>query len=170
MRLVGSQPPTRGAVLTFPTGSCDCRSVMNERGRASGSFLISVAVVVLAVGGYLAWTFLRPDPYALSERVVRDARRALASEVREFRRDAEIAVRDVRKQNGDAAAAVDAAADKARRDLDEVIDAARRQLGEIDVELRTQRNRMDRIETRAQEAREMIAEYAEEMKTKARTN
>ena len=143
---------------------------MNERGRASGSFLVAVGVAVLAVGGYLAWTFLRPDPYALSERVVRDARRALASEVREFQRDLDDVVRDAKKQNADVGAAVDAAADTARKDLDDVVAEARDRLGEIDVELRTQRNRMDRIETRAQEAREMIGEFAEETKAKAHGN
>ena len=144
--------------------------VMNERGRASGSFLIAVGVAVLAVGGYLGWSFLRPDPYALSERVVRDARRALAYEVREFQRGLDDVVRDAKKQNADVGAAVDKATDKSRKDLDDVVSDARDQLGEIDVELRTQRNRMDRIETRAQEAREMISEFAEETKAKARGN
>ena len=141
--------------------------VMNARGRASGSFLMAIGVVVLAVGGYLAWTFLRPDPYALSERVVRDARRALAYEVREFQRNLDDVVRDTKKKNGDVGAAIDQAADKARHELDEVVSGARDRLSEIDVELRTQRNRMDRIETRAQEAREIITEFAEETKAKA---
>jgi hypothetical protein len=50
-----------------------------------------------------------------------------------------------------------------------VVSGARR-LSEIDVELRTQRNRMERIETRAQEAREIVTEFAEETKAKARGN
>ncbi len=142
--------------------------VMNEWGRASGSFLMALGVVALAIGGYLAWTFLRPDPYALSERVVRDARRGLAYEVREFQRNLDDVVRDTKKKNGDVGAAIDASADKARRELDDVVSTARDRLSEIDVELRTQRNRMDRIETRAQEAREIITEFAEETKAKAR--
>ena len=141
---------------------------MNARGRASGSFLIAIGVVVLAVGGYLAWTFLRPDPYALSERVVRDARRALAYEVREFQRSLDDVVRDTKKKNGDVPQAIDTAAEKARKELDDVVAGARDRLSEIDVELRTQRNRMDRIETRAQEAREIITEFAEETKAKLR--
>jgi hypothetical protein len=140
---------------------------MNARGRASGSFLIAVGVVILAVGGYLAWTFLRPDPYALSERVVRDARRALAYEVREFQRGLDDVVRNARRSNADVGKAIDAAADKARKDLDDVVTDARDRLSEIDVELRTQRNRMDRIEIRAQEAREIVTEFAEETKAKA---
>lgn len=143
---------------------------MNERGRTSGSFLIAVGVAVLAVGGYLAWTLLRPDPYALSERVVRDARRALAYEVREYQRGLDDVVRDAKRTHADVDAAIDKATDKARQDLDDVVSDAREQLGEIDVELRTQRNRMDRIETRAQEAREMITEFGEETKAKARGN
>jgi hypothetical protein len=140
---------------------------MNQRGRASGSFLVAVGVTVLAVGGYLAWGFLRPDPYALSERVVRDARRAFSSEVREFQRSLDDVVREARKNNRDVAKAIDAEADKARQDVDDVVSDARDRLSEIDVELRTQRNRMDRIETRAQEAREIINEFAEEAKAKA---
>ncbi|HSP98730.1 MAG TPA: hypothetical protein VL049_16025 [Candidatus Dormibacteraeota bacterium] len=128
---------------------------------------MAIGVVVLAVGGYLAWTFLRPDPYALSERVVRDARRALAYEVREFQRDLDDVVRDAKKKNGDVGAAIDGAADKARKDLDDVVSDARDRMSEIDVELHTQRNRMDRIETRAQEAREIINEFAEDTKAKA---
>jgi hypothetical protein len=82
---------------------------MNERGRTSGSFLIAVGVVVLAVGGYFAWLYLRPDPYALSERVVRDARRSMAYEVREFQRSLDDVVRDAKKHNTDVGAAIDAA-------------------------------------------------------------
>lgn len=140
---------------------------MNQRGRASGSFLIAVGVAVLAVGGYLAWSFLRPDPYALSERVVRDSRRALAYEVREFQRGLDDVVRDARKSNADVGKAIDSAADRARQDVDDVVSDARDRLSEIDVELRTQRNRMDRIEARAQEAREIINEFAQETKAKA---
>jgi len=77
-------------------------------------------------------------------------------------------VRDARKSNADVGKAIDTAADKARKDLDDVVTDARDRLSEIDVELRTQRNRMDRIETRAQEAREIITEFAEETKAKAR--
>ncbi len=62
-----------------------CPREMNERGRTSGSFLLAVAAVIIGVGGYAAWTFLRPDPYALSERVVRDARAGLRDEVRRAR-------------------------------------------------------------------------------------
>lgn len=141
--------------------------VMSERGRASASFLIAIGVAVLAVGGYGAWVLLRPDPYALSERVVRDARRALASEVREFQKQLDDVVREARKKNGDIGKAVDAAADQARRDLDDVVGDAHERLSELEVELRTQRNRMDRIETRAQEAREMINDFAESAKAKA---
>jgi len=129
---------------------------------------MAIGVVILAVGGYLAWTFLRPDPYALSERVVRDARRALANEVREFQRNLDDVVRDAKKNNSDVGAAIDKAADKARRDLDDVVSDARARMSAIDVELRTQKNRMERIETRAQEAREIVTGVAEDTKARAR--
>lgn len=141
--------------------------VMSERGRTSGSFLVAVGLVALAVGGYLGWTFLRPDPYALSERVVRDARRGLSSEVREFQRALEDVVRDARRGSGDVPGAVDAASNKALQGVDDVVRDARARLADIDIALRTQRNRLDRIESRANEARDMIAEFAEEAKAKA---
>ncbi len=140
---------------------------MNERGRASGSFLLAIGAVALAIGGYLAWGFLRPDPYALSERAVRDARRALAYEVREFQRGLEDVTREAKQSGKDVAAAVDESAATARKGVDQVIEDARTQLSDLDVELRTQRNRMDRIETRAQVARDLFAVYAEEAIAKA---
>jgi len=88
--------------------------------------------------------------------------------VREFQRSLDDVVRDTKTKNGDIPAAIDAAAEKARKELDDVVTSARDRLSEIDVDLRTQRNRMDRIETRAQEAREIITEFAEETKAKAR--
>lgn len=153
--------------MTLAIPSCDGTEAMNERGRTSGSFLIAVGIVVLAVGGYLVWSYVRPDPYALSERVVRDARRSLSFEVREFQRNLDGVVRSARKSNKDVGAAIDQAADRARQELDQVVSAARGKLAEIDVALRTQRNRMDRIESRAQEAREIVTEFAEETKAKA---
>jgi hypothetical protein len=143
---------------------------MNERGRTSGSFLLAVAAVIIGVGGYAAWTFLRPDPYALSERVVRDARAGLRDEVRRFQRDLDDVMRDAKKAGKDPNAAVDDEVKKIDKAIDQVIADAREQLTELDVELRTQRNRMDRIEARAQEARDMVTEHAEEAKAKATAN
>ncbi len=140
---------------------------MSERGRASGSFLLAISAVVLAIGGYLAWGFLRPDPYALSERVVRDARRGLAYEVREFQRGLEEIVREAKRSGKDVAGSIEDSADKARKGIDGVLEDASESLADLDLELRTQRNRIDRIETRAQEARAMVGQYAEEAKAKA---
>ena len=145
--------------------------VMNERGRASGSFLMAIGVVALAVGGYLGMDLSAAGPV----RVVRAGGAGCAPGVglrgaREFQRSLDDVVRDTKKKNGDVPAAIDAAADKARQELDDVVSGARERLSEIDVELRTQRNRMERIETRAQEAREIVTEFAEETKAKARGN
>lgn len=143
---------------------------MNERGRTSGSFLLAVAAVVIGVGGYAAWTFLRPDPYVLSERVVRDARAGLRDEVRAFQRSLDDVVRDAKKAGKDPAAAVDNEFTKASKGIDQVVADAREKLNELDIGLRTQRNRMNRIEARAQEARDIAMEHAEETKAKATAN
>ncbi|MDX2165795.1 MAG: hypothetical protein SF182_01980 [Deltaproteobacteria bacterium] len=161
---VKQQPRMR---FDFHLSVMRCPGGMNERGRTSGSFLLAVAAVIVGVGGYAAWTFLRPDPYALSERVVREARRGLAYEVREFQRGLDDVVRNAKKAGKDPEAAVDSEVEKADKAIDDVVSAARDQLADLDVELRTQRNRMDRIQTRAQEARDIIAEHAEEAKEKA---
>lgn len=143
---------------------------MNQRGRTSGSFLIAVFAVVVGVAGYGAWTFLRPDPYALSERVVRDARRSLSSEVRQFQRGLDDVLRQARQAGTSPAEAIDRAAAKANAGIDTVLDDARDQLAELDIHLRTQRNRLTRIEARAQEARDMIAEQADGAKARAASN
>ena len=140
----------------------------SERGRISGSFLIAAGAVVLALVGYGAWSFLRPDHYVLSERVVRDARRALASEVREFQRDADNAVRDAKRHGKDAVGQIDKLVADALKRVDRVVENARDQLGALDIELRTQRNRMERVTSRAQEARDMIEEHAEQSKAKTK--
>jgi hypothetical protein len=50
--------------------------------------------------------------------------------------------------------------------IDDAIERARNRLTDLDIGLRTQRNRMDRIEGRADEAREMVKELADEAKQK----
>lgn len=143
--------------------------MLSQRGRTSGSFLVAVAALVALVGGYAVYSLLRPDPYQLSERVVRDSRRLLSSQVREFQRDADAAVRESKRRGKDVGERLDKLVSDSQRQIDEIVDNAREQLADLDVELRTQRNRMERITGRAQEAREMIGEYAEDAKKKART-
>ena len=106
---------------------------MNERGRTSASFLIAVLVVLVAVGGYVAWTYLRPDPYALSERVVRDARRELSDEVRDFQRNGEEVAHAAKQKGKDPGAAIEEAANKARKEIDAVIRESRDRLAGLDV-------------------------------------
>ncbi len=141
-----------------------------KRLQASPSFLVAVTAVVVIAVGYLAWSVLRPDPYVRSERVVREARRELAYQVREFQRNLDDVVRQARGAGRDPAQAIDEAAARAQKNLEQVVDAARDRLADLDVELRTQRNRMNRIETRAREARDMVVEAAEQAKAKARSN
>ena len=138
--------------------------ILSERG-AARSFVIAMAAVIVAVVGYAGWSLLRPDAYSLSERVVRDARRGLAAEVRDFHRDIESLVRNAK--DGDAASAeIDKILADANRGIDDVVDGARDRMGELDIGIRTQRNRLDRIDSRADEARGMIKELAAEAKQK----
>lgn len=156
----------RPAVLTFVFRLCNARGVrLSERG-AARSFVIAAAAVIVAVVGYAGWTLLRPDPYSLSERIVRDARRAVAAEVREFQRD----VDDLTDRSKADPTAIGAEIDKhlnaALQGIDDVVDGARDRLADLDVGIRTQRNRLDRIDGRADEARGMVKELAAEAKQK----
>jgi hypothetical protein len=128
--------------------------------------MIALGAVVVAVAGYAAWMFLRPDPYSLSERIVRDARREVAVEVREFQREVDTLVRAAKQEKRDVSAEIDKHLAEAMRGIDDVVDGARDSLSELDIAVRTQRNRMDRIDARADEAREMVKELAEEAKQK----
>jgi signal transduction histidine kinase len=139
----------------------------SERGAASRSFVIAVAVAVVGVAGYGAWSLLRPDPYTLSERIVRDARREVTSEVRDFQRDVDTLLRDTKHAKKEVAANIDKHLAAALHGIDDVVDGARDRLADLDIDIRTQRNRMDRIEGRAEEAREMVKELADEAKQKA---
>jgi signal transduction histidine kinase len=129
--------------------------------------MIAVAAVVVGGAGYAAWSLLRPDPYSLSERIVRDARREVASEVRDFQRDIDALVRETKRAKKDVAADVDKHLAAALHGIDDVVDGARDRLSDLDIDIRTQRNRLDRIEGRAEEAREMVKELADEAKQKA---
>jgi hypothetical protein len=138
---------------------------LSERG-AARSFVIALAAVVVAVAGYAGWALLRPDPYSLSERIVRDARREVAAEVREFQRDVDGLVG---KSTGDATsvgAEIDKHLNAALQGIEDVVDGARDRLADLDIGIRTQRNRLDRIDGRAEEARGMVKELAAEAKQK----
>ncbi|MGH7786199.1 MAG: hypothetical protein ACRERC_04995, partial [Candidatus Binatia bacterium] len=135
----------------------------SERGRTQASFLVTLLVVVAVIGGYVAWTFLRPDPYALSERMVRESRREVTTVVREFQRDLDRLGRD---KGADLGKRIEQESAEAVADIEALVSDARDRLGELDIDLRTERNRMDRIKARAQEGQEMIAEYAAEAKAK----
>ena len=150
--------------MTFAFRLCNFRGVIwSERGAAK-SFVIAVTAAIVAVVGYAGWTLFRPDPYSLSERIVRDARRDLAGEVRDFQRDVDGLVRNAKDGNGGVSAEIDKALAKATEGIGDVVDDARDRMAELDIAIRTQRNRLDRIDSRADEARGMIKELAAEAK------
>lgn len=140
----------------------------SQRGATSRSFILAVTGAALALGGYVAWTLLRPDPYAVSERIARDARREVAAEVRDFQREMDALMQ--KRRRGDAenlAAEIDKRLGIALQGVEDVVDGARDRLMDLDIGIRTQRNRLDRIQARAAEAEEMIRELAQEAKEKA---
>ena len=139
---------------------------LSDRGAASRSFVIAAAAVIVGLAGYAGWSLLRPEPYALSERIVRDARREVAAEVREFQRQIDALEHDTKRAKKDLTAEIDKHLDTALRGIDDVVDGARDRMADLDIGIRTQRNRMDRIETRAGEARDMVKDLAGEAKQK----
>lgn len=142
--------------------------IWSERG-AARSFVIAVVAVIVAVVGYGGWSLLRPDPYSLSERIVRDARRESSAEVREFQREVDGLVRQAKDDKRDISADVDKRLSVALQGIDDVVEGARDRLSELDIAIRTQRNRLDRIDSRAEEARGMMRELAAEAKQKAQS-
>jgi hypothetical protein len=102
---MGDRP---GGVLTFAFRLCHWPGVnRSESGIASRSFIIALAAVGVGLLGYAAWAFLRPDPYSLSERIVRDARRGVAAEVRESQRQIDDIAREAKRDNKDVPAEVE---------------------------------------------------------------
>jgi hypothetical protein len=139
---------------------------LSERGAARRSFMIAVAAVIVALVAYVGWALLRPDPYSVSERIVRDARRGVAAQVRNFQREVDIAARDAKRGNQDIGAVIEGHKTDALKEIDVVVDTARDRIAELDISIRTQRNRLDRIDTRAEEARNMVNDLAAEAKQK----
>lgn len=135
----------------------------SERGGNRASFLVTLVVVVAVIAGYIAWTFLRPNPYALSERIVRESRREVTAAVREFQGELD---RVTRERGADVEKRIEEETASAVADVDALVDDARDRIGDLGIDLRTERNRMGRIKTRAQEAKDIIAEYADEARAK----
>jgi hypothetical protein len=130
--------------------------------------MIAVAAVIIGLVGYVGWALVRPDPYSLSERIVRDARREVSAEVRDFQREVDAVVRGAKRDKKDVDGVIDQHMTAAMQGIDDVVDGARDRLSELDISIRTQRNRLDRIDTRAEEARSMVRELADEAKQKAK--
>ena len=153
--------------MTFSSRLCHCPHVTHsEQGAASRSFVVGVTAVVLGVAGYTTWSLLRPGPESMSERVVRDARREVAAEVREFERKLDALSHDTKRDRKDMRVEIDKRLSATLEAIDDAIERARNRLTDLEIGLRTQRNRMDRIEGRADEAREMVKELADEAKQK----
>jgi hypothetical protein len=126
--------------------------------------VIAATAFIAGVVGYAGWSLFEPDPYSQSERIVRGARRDMAARVRDFQRDVDWAVRST----DGAEAEIDTHLANALQAIDDIVDEARDRVAALDIALHTQRNRIDRIEGRAAEAREMIEDLANEAKQKLR--
>jgi hypothetical protein len=100
---------------------------LTVRGAAGRSFVIALAAVIIGLAGYVGWVLLRPDPYSLSERVVRDARREISAEVREFQRELD-GVRDAKREKKDVHATIEKHQADAIRGIDDAVDGARDRL------------------------------------------
>jgi hypothetical protein len=143
----------------------------STRGRSSPSFVFAVAALVAAVVGYGAWRFLRSNDNATSEELVREFARAAGREVSAFRREAR-SLSGKKFGDGESLSAALAALDeKAAKTLDRIEEQgeqARARLSELDIAIRTQRNRYQRIETRQDEAKEMVSGVVEDVKARLR--
>jgi small-conductance mechanosensitive channel len=130
--------------------------------------VIAVGAVVAAVVAYVTWSVLLGDPYARSERAVRDTRREIAAAMRDFERELETITRKAKPDRNGAGAEIDKRAAAAAQAIDDIVDRANDRLDQLDIDLRTQHNRMDRIERSAAEAKAMVKQLADEAKQKGK--
>jgi FAD/FMN-containing dehydrogenase len=133
-------------------------------GRTAPSFLIAVGGAVIGILGYLAWETLRVTPHQKSEEIVRRFARSVAAEVGQCRR----AIRRMsRRAAGPAASAEDVdglAADAIAR-IEAEAEAARERIESLEgIPLRTQDNRLERIERRLGEGKAAIGRAASDAK------
>ena len=133
-------------------------------GKNSPSFVIAVAVTIVAVVGYAAWQRWRPNPVRQSDRIVREFARDSRDLVRSYRRALRAMQRDLGSEPGDAArieAAIETQTDVAIEALEGLAEDTEARLDEMDgISLRTLRNRVGRVRKRREEARTMIYEEA----------
>jgi hypothetical protein len=147
---------------------------MNPSGKTAPSFIAAIALVVLVIGGYIAWGILRPNPIARSEMVVRDFSAAAAGELGSLRRALreELARYTADPSKLDSVrATIDEHADEVREELEMLANDAIDQLTMIEgIGLQTQDNRLQRIKKRRAEAEarldDLVAEAREKLPEK----
>lgn len=130
--------------------------------------MIAVGAVLAAAVAYAAWSLFGADAYARSERAVRDTRREIAAAVRDFGREVETIAQKAKAGRSGSGAEIDQRAAAAAQAIDAVVDRADDRLDRLDINVRTQHNRMDRIERSAAEAKAMVKQLADEAKQKGR--
>ena len=144
--------------------------MLSSKGRSSPSFIIAVTVLIVGVIGYGAWSYLRPNPYVASEHLVRDFARTMSRDVRQYRRKlrALSEKKPSPQQLPDVLAKIDQLATDSTNEIDDRMEELRERMEDFDIKLNTQRNRIDRLRSRATEAKEMVANLAAEAKEKLR--
>lgn len=137
-------------------------------GRTSPSFIVAVAVVLLAVGGYVAWQMRSGGSHGASDEIVRDFVSAVGRDTAEYRRSLGAAValeRPTAESLQAAIAKVDAAAADVSAKVEAQAETTRGRLEALeDLPVRTLRNRLARIDKRLQESKDFIAELAKSTK------
>lgn len=143
---------------------------MGTSGKTAPSFIVTMVVVALLVAAYLAFGIWSPNDIARSERAVRDFTRAAAAEIGPLRR----ALREQTQRyeaNPDSLeevrAAIDDLADDAKANVEEVADATREEIEMMDgIGLRTQENRLGRVQQRKADAESRISSLVNEARSK----
>lgn len=139
------------------------------RGATSPSFIIFAILVVAGVCALAAtwgWRLFTPDPYALSERLVREFRREMGKTVRTFQSRVDALERQAKRGDREAAAALAAQRVEMLRTIDEMVEEAHARVVDLELAARTEKNRLDRIERRAEETRQTITAIAAEAEQK----
>lgn len=134
----------------------------------SPSFIVAVTLLVAGTVGYIGWHLWRPNDVVASEQVVRRFAGAVAKEVGPLRRKLRRltgAATMTEAERTAAAKQLEELADDANDRIDQLVEDASSEIEAMDrISVKTQDNRINRIEDRAQEARAAITAAVTEAK------
>jgi len=136
--------------------------------RTSPSFIFAVAVIVIAIVGYLGWRYVAPNASGNSEMIVRSLSAAIAAEMGPFRRSLREIEREARGSESAKRAAQQRIDDLAQDVIDKIVDLADQAATDVEmvagIAMNTQENRLTRVRRLSLEGRARVGQLVAEAK------